>query len=98
MDQGLIHSLKARYRKNVVRKIIQKVEKKITLPKISLLGMQILITDWDALTMKTVKTVITSNDNDDAIETEDEPVYCTDRNEFLQMIDSMQNLSLFNLM
>ena len=44
MDQGVIHPLKAKYRKNVVRKIIQSVEKKKTLPKISLLqGMQMLV-------------------------------------------------------
>ena len=35
-DQGVIHSLKAKYRKNV-RKIIQSVEKKKTLLRISLL-------------------------------------------------------------
>ena len=41
MDQGIIRSLKAKYRKNVVQKIIQSVEKKKTFPKISLLqGMQ----------------------------------------------------------
>ena len=37
MDEGVIRSLKAKYRKNVVRKITQSVEKKKTLPKISLL-------------------------------------------------------------
>ena len=50
MDQGVIRSLKAKYRKNIVRKIIQSVEKKKTLPKISLLQvMQILVSAWDAL-------------------------------------------------
>ena len=44
MDQGVICSLKAKYRKNVVWKIIQSVEKKKTLPKISSLqGMQMLV-------------------------------------------------------
>ena len=37
MDQGITRSLKAKYRKNVVWKIIQSVEKKKILPKISLL-------------------------------------------------------------
>ena len=37
MDQGIIRSLKAKYRKNVVQKIIQSLKKKKTLPKISLL-------------------------------------------------------------
>ena len=37
MDQGVIHSWKAKYQKNVVWKIIQSVEKKKTLSKISLL-------------------------------------------------------------
>ena len=44
MDQGVIRSLKAKYHKNVVPKIIQSVEKKKNLPKISLLqGMQIYV-------------------------------------------------------
>ena len=44
MDQGVIHSLKAKYRKNVVWKTIQSAEKRKTLPKISLLqGMQMLV-------------------------------------------------------
>ena len=43
-EQGAIRSLKAKYRTNVVRKINQSVEKKKTLPKISLLqGMQMLV-------------------------------------------------------
>ena len=33
-----------------------------------------------------------SNDNDDAIETVDEPVYCPDRNELLQVIETMQKI------
>ena len=37
-----------------------------------------------------------SNVNDDAIETEDEPVYCLDRNELLQVIETMQKFSLFS--
>ena len=37
MNKGVIRSLKAKYHKNVARKIIQSVEKKKTLPKVSLL-------------------------------------------------------------
>ena len=37
-----------------------------------------------------------SNDNDDAIETEDEPVHCPNRNELLQIIETMQKFSLFS--
>ena len=36
-----------------------------------------------------------SNDNDDGIETEDEPVYCPDRKELLQIIETMQNSPCF---
>ena len=55
MDQGVNCSLKTKYRKNVVRKIIQSVEKKKTLPKVSLLqGMQMLVSAWDALSTQTI--------------------------------------------
>ena len=36
------------------------------------------------------------NDNDDAIESKDEPVYCPDRNELLQIIVIMQTISYFS--
>ena len=36
-----------------------------------------------------------SKDNDNAIETEDKPVYCPDRNELLQIIKTIQKFSLF---
>ena len=35
------------------------------------------------ITGKLLETEDVSNDNDDAIKTEDEPVYCPDRNELL---------------
>ena len=38
------------------------------------------------------------DDNDDPIETENEPVYCPDRNGFLQIIKTMQKFSLFSKM
>ena len=53
MDQGVIRWLKAKSRKNVVRKIIE-TEKK-TLPKILLLqGMQMFVSAWDALSKQTI--------------------------------------------
>ena len=42
------------------------------------------------------KTEDVSNDNDDAIKTEDEPTYCPDRNEPLLIIQTMRKLSLFS--
>ena len=37
-----------------------------------------------------------SNDNDDAIETGDEPVYCPNSNELLEIIETMQKFPLFS--
>ena len=55
MDQGVKRSLKAKYRTNVVRKIIRCLEKNKTLPKISLLhGMQMSGSAWNALTTETI--------------------------------------------
>ena len=55
MDQGVIRSLKEIYRKNVIWKIIQSVEKTKSLPKISLLqGMQMLFSAWVALLTQTI--------------------------------------------
>ena len=45
-----------------------------------------------------LETEDVSNDKDDAIETEDEPVYCPDRNELLQIIETMQKFSFFQKM
>ena len=79
MDQGVIRSLKAKYGKNVVRKIIQSVEKKKTLPKISLLqGMQMLISAWDALSTQTIdncfrKSGISTESQETAIVKDDDP-------------------------
>ena len=110
VDQGVIRSLKAQYHNNVVRKIIRSVEKKKTLSKISLLlEMQMLVAAWDAVMTKTVvncfgKSKISrenqkkdvSNDQDDVIETEHQPVYCPYRNEPLQIIKTTQKFSLFS--
>ena len=77
MDQGVICLLKAKYHKNVVRKIIQSVEKKKTLPKISLLqGM--LVSAWDALSTQTIvncfrKSGISTESQKTAIAEDDDP-------------------------
>ena len=79
MDQGVIRSLKAKYHKNVVRKIIQSVEKKKNLPKISLLqGMQMLVSAWDALSTQTIvncfrKSGISTQRQETTIVEDDDP-------------------------
>ena len=79
MDQGVIRSLKAKYPKNVVREIIQSLEKKKTLSKISLLqGMQILVSAWDALSTQTFvncfrKSGISTESQKTAIAEDDDP-------------------------
>ena len=65
MDQGVIRSLKVKYRANVVCKIIRSLE------KISLLhGMQMLVSPWNALTTETIvncfRKVGISAENQDA--------------------------------
>ena len=39
---------------------------------------------------------INYDDNDEEIETEDEPVYCPDRNELLRIAETIQKFSLFS--
>ena len=79
MDQGVLRSLKAKYRKNVVRKIIQRVEKKKALSKISLLqGMQMLVSAWDVLSTQTIancfrKSGISTESQEIAIAEDDNP-------------------------
>ena len=78
MDQGVTRSLKAKYRTNVVRKIIRSLEKNKTFPKISLLhGMQMLVSAWNALTTETIvncfrKAGISAENQDAAIAEEDD--------------------------
>ena len=90
MDQGVIRSLKAIYRKNVVRKIIQCVEGNKSLPKISLIqGMQMLVSAWDSVTTKTVvncfrKFKISSESQNAAITEYDNP--------FKELEEEIENL------
>ena len=71
--------MKTKHHKNVVRKIIQSVEKKKTLPEISLLqGMQMLVSAWDALSAQTIvncfrKSGISSESQETAIAEDDYP-------------------------
>ena len=79
IDQGVFRSMKAKQRKNVVRKIIQRVEKKKTLPKILLLlGMKMLASAWDALSTKTIvncfrKSGISAESQETTIAEDDDP-------------------------
>ena len=43
-----------------------------------------------------LETEDVSNDNNDAIKTENEPLYCTDRNKLLPFIRTTQKFSLFS--
>ena len=54
MDQGVIRSLKAKYRSLAVKKQIQNLEKKSELPKFSILtAMKMLRKAWDSIPNKT---------------------------------------------
>ena len=56
-DQGVIRSLKVRYRNKVVQKMIEGTDCKKSLPTISLLDtMRILVLAWDEVTDKTVQS------------------------------------------
>ena len=55
MDQGDIRSLKAHYRRRVVRLLCSALENNKPLPKISILsGMKILADSWEAVTKQTI--------------------------------------------
>ena len=55
MDQGVIRSLKAIYRGNIVRKYAGSLDRTKTLPIISLLsGMQMLCSTWDSIDASTI--------------------------------------------
>ena len=55
MDQGVIRSLKAHYRKMAAQRIIDAIDQGKTLPKISILqAMKQLVQAWDAVTAQTI--------------------------------------------
>ena len=79
MDQDVIRSIKAKYRKNIFQKVIQIVGKKKSLPKISLLqGIQMLASGWDALPTQTIdncfqKPGISTESQETTIVEDDDP-------------------------
>ena len=46
--------------------------------------------------MQQLETKDVGNDNDDTVQTEDELVHCFDRNELLQIIETIQKFSFFS--
>ena len=55
MDQGVIRCLKAKYRSQVVQRMIKAVEKKTLLPKISILSAMIMLRSaWDQVSERTL--------------------------------------------
>ena len=79
MDQGVIRSLKAKYHKNMVRKIIRNLKKNKALPAISILnGMQMLVSAWNSVSIETIancfrKAGISSANQEAARAEEDDP-------------------------
>ena len=79
MDQGVIRSLKAHYRRRVVRLLCSALESNKPLRKISTLsGMKILADSWEAVTKQTIincfkKSGISSTGQQDAIADSDDP-------------------------
>ena len=52
MDQGVIRSLKAKYRKNMVQKIIRSLEKNNALSEVLISNaIQILVSAWNAVSL-----------------------------------------------
>ena len=79
VNQGVIRSLKAKYRKNMVRKIIRNLEKNKALLAISILnGIQILVSTWNSVSIETIvncfcKAGISPANQEAAIAEEDDP-------------------------
>ena len=56
MDQGVIHSLKAKYCKKIIQRLIRAVDMKKTFPKTSVLdAIQLLISAWSKISEATIK-------------------------------------------
>ena len=79
MDQSVIRSLKAHYRKNVVRLCIKAVERNKPLPKISILqAMKYLVSSWNAVSKETIvnyfkKSDISQSNQQAAVNHDDDP-------------------------
>ena len=55
MDQGVIRSLKAHYRKRVIRKLITALDKNVSLPTASMLdAINMLVSSWNAVSTETI--------------------------------------------
>ena len=55
MDQDILRSLKAKYHKDIVQKIIRSLEKNNALPEVSILkAMQMLVSAWNAISTETI--------------------------------------------
>ena len=79
MDQGIIRSLKARYRTKVIRKYIAAVDAKKPLPKLTVLdAMTMLVAAWDDVSETTVvncfkKAGICKESQERSINDDDDP-------------------------
>ena len=79
MDQGVIRCLKAHYRRRLVRRMLQCLDKGKDLPKISILqALQILVASWNDVTEATIvnyfkKAKISEQTQTDALEDSDDP-------------------------
>ena len=79
MDQGVVRSLKAHYRKKVVRLCIKAVESNKPLPKISILqAMKHLVSSWNAVSKETIvncfkKSNISQSNHQAAVNDDDDP-------------------------
>ena len=79
MDQGVIRSLKAHYRKKVVRLCIRAVESNKPLPKISIFqAMKHLVSSWNAVLKETIvncfkKSNVSQSKQQAAVDDDDDP-------------------------
>ena len=93
MDQDAVRSLKAKYRKNMVQKIIRSLVKSNALPEVSTLkAMQMLVSAWNAVLTETIvncfrKAGISTANQEAAIADEDDPL-----KDLQNQIDALRNL------
>eukprot|EP00794_Sanderia_malayensis_P015050 gene15050-16603_t len=79
MDQGVIRSLKAIYRRKIIQRIVRAVDAKKGIPKTSILdAMQLLRLSWAEVTEKTIKSCfkkagISEQAAEEALEDKDDP-------------------------
>ena len=79
MHQGVIRSTKAYYRRMVVQKYIDAIDRKKSIPKFTVLdAMDLLVTAWDRVSTETIKNcfkkaVISRETQENAINDSDDP-------------------------